>query len=115
MFHVRREGGTEGQGPLASSEAFSFCLANSASLQHCSRILAAFSLHVQRLQCMCMHVSTGEDWPQHVRFSSSMNNNARALSDVNSYHLKNSILSLQTEMIPSSFCPRVICVWMHIF
>lgn len=40
------------QAPLASSEAFSFCLANSASLQHCCRTLAAFSSHLQRLQCM---------------------------------------------------------------
>lgn len=78
----------ESRAPLASSEDFSFCLANSASLQHCCRTLAVFSSHLQRLLCICMHISTGEDWSQHVCFSSPLHKNGRALSDVKSYHLK---------------------------
>lgn len=95
------QGGREvqSQAPLASSEAFSFCLANSASLQHCCRTLTAFSSHLQRLQCICLHVSMGEVWPQHVWFSSSLNKNGKTLNYVKPYHLKNSIFRLQTGFL----------------
>ena len=73
MLHARREGGAGSQTLLTSSETCSFCLANSVSLQHCCRTVAVFSSHVQSLQCMSTYVSMGLDWPQHVCFSSSLN------------------------------------------